>query len=140
LKSKARDYKSCLVQPSERGPNDGVAAQARRYRLRGTLASVAPDYHALAFEFKAFPRSQTIKTPAQLLQVVMSYWGVDEGVREVAGNFTLRQERLTDPALHKRLKACGPWRLVIVDGSSVQGPGARGTGHRLPLVSISVES
>jgi hypothetical protein len=86
------------------------------------------------------------------LQVVMSYCGVDEVLREVAGNFTLLQERITDTAIHKRLKACGPWlkamlqrmlpgldklpgqlRFVVVDGSSVQGPGARGTGHRLHL-------
>jgi hypothetical protein len=68
-------------------------------------------------------------------------------LRQAAGNFTLLQERITDTAIHKRLKACGPWlkawlqrmlpgldklpgqlRLVIVDGSSVQGPGARGIG------------
>jgi hypothetical protein len=116
------------------------------------LQVLPPDYQALAFEFKAFARSRKIKTPAQLLQVVMSYCGVDEVLREVAGNFTLLQERITDMAIHKRLKACGPWlkallqrmlpgldklpgqlRFVIVDGSSVQGPGARGTGHRLHL-------
>lgn len=116
------------------------------------LQALPPDYHALAFEFKAFARSRKIKTPAQLLQVVMSYCGVDEVLREVAGNFTLLQERITDTAIHQRLKACGPWlkamlqrmlpgldklpgqlRFVIVDGSSVQGPGARGTGHRLHL-------
>ena len=116
------------------------------------LQVLPPDYHALAIEFKAFARSRKIKTPAQLLQVVMSYCGVDEVLREVAGNFTLLQERITDTAIHKRLKACGPWlkamlqrmlpgldklpgqlRFVIVDGSSVQGPGARGTGHRLHL-------
>jgi hypothetical protein len=100
------------------------------------LQALPPDYHALAFEFKAFARSRKIKTPAQLLQVVMSYCGVDEVLREVAGNFTLLQERMTDTAIHKRLKACGPWlkallqrmlpgmdklpgqlRFVIVDGS-----------------------
>lgn len=116
------------------------------------LQALPQDYHALAFEFKAFTRSRKIKTPAQLLQVVMSYCGVDAVLREVAGNFTLLQERITDTAIHKRLKACGPWlkallqrmlpgldklpgqlRFVIVDGSSVQGPGAQGTGYRLHL-------
>ena len=116
------------------------------------LEALPQDYHALALEFKAFARSRKVKTPAQLLQVVMSYCGVDEVLREVAGHFTLLQERITDTAIHKRLKACGPWlkamlqrmlpgldklpgqlRFVIVDGSSVQGPGARGTGHRLHL-------
>jgi hypothetical protein len=116
------------------------------------LQALPPDYHALAFEFKAFTRSRKIQTPAQLLQVVMSYGGVDAVLREVAGNFTLLQERITDTAIHKRLKACGPWlkallqrmlpgldklpgqlRFVLVDGSSVQGPGAQGTGYRLHL-------
>jgi hypothetical protein len=69
--------------------------------------------------------------------------GVDAVLREVAGNFTLLPQRITDTALHKRLKACGPWlkallqrmlpgldklagqlRFIVVDGSSVQGPGA----------------
>jgi hypothetical protein len=116
------------------------------------LQALPQDYHALALEFKAFARSRKVKTPAQLLQVVMSYCGVDAVLREVAGNFTLLQERITDTAIHKRLRACGPWlkamlqrmlpgldklpgqlRFVIVDGTSVQGPGARGTGHRLHL-------
>jgi hypothetical protein len=35
------------------------------------LQALPPDYQALAFEFKAFTRSRKIKTPAQLLQVVM---------------------------------------------------------------------
>jgi hypothetical protein len=116
------------------------------------LQALPPDYHALAFEFKAFTRSRKIQTPAQLLQVVMSYCGVDAVLREVAGNFTLLHERITDTAIHKRLRACGPWlkallqrmlpaldklpgqlRFVLVDGSSVQGPGAQGTGYRLHL-------
>jgi len=78
------------------------------------LQELPPDYHALAFEFKAFARSRKIKTPAQLLQVVMSYCGVDEVLREVAGNFTLLQERITDTAIHKRLKACGPWLKAML--------------------------
>lgn len=116
------------------------------------LHALPPDYHALAFEFKAFTRSRKIQTPAHLLQVVMSYCGVDAVLREVAGQFTLLEERITDTAIHKRLKACGPWlkallqrmlpgldklpgqlRFVIVDGSSVQGPGAQGTDYRLHL-------
>jgi len=95
-----------------------------------------------------------IKTPAQLLQVVMSYCGLDAVLRETAGQFTLLEERLTDTAIHKRLKACVPWvkallsrllgeaarplleghlRFILVDGSTVQGPGATGTQYRLHL-------
>ena len=111
------------------------------------LEALPQDYHALALEFKAFARSRKVKTPAQLLQVVMSYCGVDEVLREVAGHFTLLQERITDTAIHKRLKACGPWlkamlqrmlpgldklpgqlRFVIVDGSSYI---PQGQGHEV---------
>lgn len=118
------------------------------------LQELPADYADLAREFKAFARSRKIKSPAQLLQVVMSYCGLDAVLRETAGQFTLLEERLTDTAIHRRLKACGPWvkallgrlmgeaarplieghlRFIIVDGSTVQGPGATGTQYRLHL-------
>lgn len=118
------------------------------------LQALPADFHDLAIEFKAFSRGRKIKSPAQLLQVVMSYCGLDQALRETAGHFTLWQERISDTAIHDRLKACGPWvkallsrlmgravepllagqrRLVVVDGSTVQGPGAKGTWYRLHL-------
>jgi hypothetical protein len=75
--------------------------------------------------------------------------GLDQALRETAGNLTLLEERISDTAIHKRLQACLPWvkallqrllgadaapllegnlRFVVVDGSTVQGPGATGTG------------
>ena len=117
------------------------------------LKELPPDYKELAIEFKAFCRQRKIKSPAQLMQIVMAYCGVDKVLREVAGNFTLLHERITDTAVHKRLKACLPWikallqsmwpnldkasgllRFVMADGSSVQAPGAKGTGHRLHVM------
>ena len=116
------------------------------------LQELPADHAELAREFKAFARSRKIKTPAQLLQVVMSYCGLDAALRDVAGQFTLLEERLTDTAIHQRLKACGPWvkallgrlmgeaaqpllaghlRFILIDGSTVQGPGA--TGHKRQL-------
>jgi hypothetical protein len=89
-----------------------------------------------------------------LLQVVMSYCGLDAVLRETAGQFTLLEERISDTAIHRRLKACVPWvkallsrllgeaarplleghlRFILVDGSTVQGPGATGTQYRLHL-------
>jgi hypothetical protein len=118
------------------------------------LQELPADFRELAFEFKAFTRGRKIKTPEQLLQVVMNYCGIDLVLRETAGNFTLLEERISDTAIQKRLKACGPWvkallgrllgaaaapflegrlRFVVVDGSTVQGPGAKGTEHRLHL-------
>ncbi len=118
------------------------------------LQELPADYAELAREFKAFARLRKIKTPAQLLQVVMSYCGLDAALRDVAGQFTLLEERLTDTAIHQRLKACGSWikallgrlmgeaaqpllaghlRFILIDGSTVQGPGATGTEYRLHL-------
>ena len=118
------------------------------------LQELPDDFRELAFEFKAFTRSRKIKNPEQLLQVVMNYCGIDQALRETAGNFTLLEERITDTAIQKRLKACVPWvkallgrmlgataapfleghlRLVVVDGSTVPSPGATGTEYRLHL-------
>lgn len=116
------------------------------------LQELPADYRELAIEFKAFSRSRPIKTPGQLMQVVMGYCGLDAVLRETAGNFTLLEERISDTAIHNRLQACVPWvkallsrmmgtaaqplleghlRFLIVDGSTVQGPGAKGTWYRL---------
>ena len=64
------------------------------------------------------------------------------------------EERIRDTGVHKRLQACLPWvkalfermlgaeataliqgnlRFVVMDGSTVQGPGASGTGYRLHI-------
>lgn len=72
------------------------------------MQELPADYRELAIEFKAFTWSRKIKTPEQLLQVVMSYCGLDAVLRETAGPFTLLEERLTDTAIHRRLKACVP--------------------------------
>jgi len=116
------------------------------------LKELPIDYPEMAYECHAFTRSRKIKTPAQLLQVVMLYCGMDKALRETAGVFTLLEERVTDTAIHKRLKACSAWvkallkrmlpceqsypeasRILVVDGSSLQGPGAKGTDFRLHL-------
>lgn len=116
------------------------------------LKELPPDDADLAYDFKAFTRGRKIKTPAHLLQVVMLYCGLDQALRTAAGTFSLWQERITDMAIHRRLKACGPWlkallhamlpgtqmvakslRLLVVDGSSLQGPGAQGTDYRVHL-------
>ncbi len=113
------------------------------------LQELPSDYWDLAIEFKAFSRARKIKTPAQLMQVVMCYCGIDQALRDTAGTFALLEERITDTAIHKRLKACLPWvkallrkmmgqeiegleagrlRFIVVDGSTVQGPGLRRRG------------
>lgn len=118
------------------------------------LPELPEDYWELAIEFKAFSRARQIKSPAQLLQVVFCYCGIDQVLREVAGNVTLLEERISDTAIQRRLKACLPWvkvllermmgaaagplleggrRLVVIAGSTVPGPGAKGTWYRLHI-------
>ena len=118
------------------------------------LPELPEDYWELAIEFKAFCRSRKIKSPAQWLQGVRCYCGIDQVLRETAGNFTWWEERISDTAIHNRLKAGVPWvkallsrmmgaaaepliqghlRFLIVEGSTVQGPGAKGPWYRLHL-------
>lgn len=108
-----------------------------------------------AREFRAFTRARKIKTPQELLRVVLLYCGLDQSLRTVAGNLTLLGERITDSSVMTRLKACEPWvkallppllpplpplpllppgyRLSVIDGSSIEAPGADGTDYRLHL-------
>ena len=86
------------------------------------LKELPADYSEIAYEFKAFTRSRKIKTPAQLLQVVMLYCGLDHVLRETAGVFTLQEDRITDTAIHKRLKACEQRTVVksVVNENATQ--------------------
>jgi hypothetical protein len=108
----------------------------------------------MAREFKAFVRAKKVKTPEPLLRVVLLYCGLDKSLRTVAGPFTALYEPITDQAVAERLRACGPWvkallrqmlprvpvaalpegkRFLVIDGSTVQAPGATGTDPRLHL-------
>jgi hypothetical protein len=118
------------------------------------LQDLPPETAQMAREFKAFVRAKKVKTPEQLLRVVFLYCGLDKSLREVAGTFTALYEALTDQSVAERLRACGPWvqamlrrmlplaqgdtlpagrRLVVIDASSMQAPGATGTDHRLHI-------
>ncbi|MCK5871139.1 MAG: transposase, partial [Methyloprofundus sp.] len=130
--------------------------------IEGLLENLPLDYQQTAIESKAFLRARKIKSPMELMHLVMMYCGVDQVLREVAGNVTLLNEKITDTAIQKRLRACGPWlkmileqmwfsgvtklpgalRFVLVDGSSLSVAGANGTSYRLhiaiDLVSLSI--
>jgi hypothetical protein len=101
----------------------------------------------MARECKAFVRAKQVKTPQQLLRMVFLYCGLDKSLRETAADFTLLYETITDSSIAERLAACrpwvqavlakmlhtyavatlpAPWRLLVIDGSHVQGPGAQG--------------
>lgn len=118
------------------------------------LQDLPPETIELAREFKAFVRAKKVKTPEQLLRLVLLYCGLDKPLREVAGVFTALYESITDQSVAERLRACGPWlkavlgqmlptsamatlleglRFLAIDASSIQAPGAKGTDHRLHI-------
>ena len=118
------------------------------------LQDLPPETVPMARAFKAFARARKIKTPEQLLRVVLLYCGVDKALREGAGIVTALYEPITDQAVAERLRACGPWvkavlrkllpppavtalpqalRFVVIDATTVQAPGATGTDYRLHI-------
>ena len=61
------------------------------------------DYQEMAYEFKAFCRVRKVKSVFQLLQLVMSYCGLDFSLRSCAGQFSYMQGYLSDTAVKKDL-------------------------------------
>jgi hypothetical protein len=117
------------------------------------LQDLPVDLAAQAREFQAFTRARVLKTPEQLLRVVLLYSGLDQSLRTVSATSAQLGQALTDNAVRERLLACGPWlkallqqmlpkppagglrsrRLIIVDGSVIQAPGAKTSDYRLHL-------
>jgi Transposase DDE domain len=108
----------------------------------------------MAREFRAFARSRSVRSPEELLRAVLLYCGLDYTLREVAANFTQVGRRLSDEAVRGRLSACIPWlgamlqemlpkpdqgivqyahRLILVDATCIQAPGAKSSDYRLHL-------
>lgn len=109
---------------------------------------------ARAREFEAFRRSRAVENPAELMRAVLLYSGLDYSLREVAANFTRLGRRLSDEAVRKRLSGCEAWleamlqemlplqekrikagvrRLILIDGTTIQAPGARTSDYRVHL-------
>ena len=59
------------------------------------------DYVAQAYEFKAFTRARKIKSPQQLLELVMLYCGLDLSLRSCAGEIAHRQGYVSDTSVKK---------------------------------------
>lgn len=106
----------------------------------------------MAIESKAFSRARKIKNPLQLLRAVLLYCGMDKSLREVAGVLTLLYEAITDSSVAERLSNCLGWlkailprmlpleggvpsglRFVVIDGSCIQGAGAKGVQYRIHI-------
>ncbi len=118
--------------------------------VQGLPAGVAE----MAREFRAFARVRAVKSPEDLLRAVLLYCGLDYTLREVAANFTQIGWRMSDEAVRKRLSGCEPWlvamlqqmlplpdvgigqcgaRLLVVDGTCIQAPGATSSDYRIHL-------
>lgn len=107
-----------------------------------------------ARKYKAFSRSRAVRDPIELLRAVLLYCGLDYSLREVAANFTRVGRRLSDEAVRARLCGCEAWlrsilqemltagvkeigsgirRLILIDGTTIQAPGARTSDYRIHL-------
>lgn len=122
-------------------------------RFETFVQALPDDYVEQAYEFKAFERARKVKSPQQLLQLVMLYCGLDLSLRSCAGEVAQHQGYISDTAIKKRLSACVPWvksllsgvfgleqvvnsgslRFIVIDGSTVQEPGATETTYRLHI-------
>lgn len=127
-------------------PGEGTLDELLTYLPEG--------WDKLAYELSAIIRERKVKSPTDLVRMVMRYSGLDSSLRESAGYFTLAQGRITDTAIRKRLLACGPWlrellarllpglgaaiggggRLLVVDSTSLVGPATAGVAFRVHLV------
>jgi hypothetical protein len=109
----------------------------------------------MARECQAFQRARVLKSPADLLYLVLLYSIGDLSLREIAGVCAGSGKPLTDEAVRQRLAVCPSWvegllgkllptsplpagaegqgQLLRCDGSSVSGPGATGTDYRWHL-------
>lgn len=119
------------------------------------LQDLPSDLSESAKECGAFCRERKIKGVSQLLQVVLLYCGLDFSLRETAGILTLSGTTISDQAIKERLEGCRVWlsvvlrkmlpslpiemearigrRWLLIDGSTVQVPGAKGTSYRIHL-------
>ncbi len=70
-------------------------------RFEAFLQALPAGYHEQAYEFKAFERARKIKSPLQLLELVMLYCGMDLSLRGCAGEIAHMQGYLSDTAVKK---------------------------------------
>ena len=77
-------------------------------RFEEFLQALPADYHEQAYAFKAFERARKIKSPLQLLELVMLYCGLDLSLRSCAGEIAHMQGYLSDTAVKKDYRPVCP--------------------------------
>ena len=75
-------------------------------RFEAFVQALPADYVEQAYEFKAFARARKIKSPQQLLELVMLYCGLDLSLRSCAGEFVDLQGYLSDMGVKKTIGLC----------------------------------
>jgi hypothetical protein len=65
------------------------------------VQALPADYIEQAYAFKAFTRARKIKSPLQLLELVMLYCGLDMSLRSCAGEVAQFQGYLSDTGVKK---------------------------------------
>lgn len=116
------------------------------------IQALPVDLESHARKHGALQRARKLISATQLVRLILGYCGLDWTLREAAGYFTLFGQRLSDMAVRFRLVSARCWikallaelmgqwqgtampghlRFVVVDGTTVQGPGAKGTWYRL---------
>lgn len=142
-----------MEQSVEQAPEE-VAGLGEDWRI---LEALLPDrWMEMARELGAFQRARGIADARALLRVMLIHLGEGCGLRETAARAALAGiAQVSDVALLKRLRSCGPWfewlaqglrqaqraegaqgllggrQLRAVDGSIVREPGVTGSQWRL---------
>jgi hypothetical protein len=118
------------------------------------LQELPIELEKLALEYKAIRRKRKFKSPADLMRAVLLYSIGDLSLREIAGWFIGQGSRISDEGIRLRLHECsdwlkaliakmlpqvelpnpeGGWKLIICDGSVLNGPASKGVDYRYHL-------
>lgn len=123
-------------------------------RLKRLFQKLPPAWKELLAKAGTFRPGEVIQSEEDLMRLILLYCGVDAGLRLSAGICTLLGAELSDEAVRKRLRKQGEFlelliqvelkakgvssvlkgrRILALDATAVQGPGAKGTQYRLHL-------
>lgn len=80
-------------------------------RFAQFLQALPTAYHQQAYKFKAFARARKIKSPLQLLQLVLAYCGLDWSLHSCAGEVAQMQGYLSDTAVKKTRSLCSVGKI-----------------------------
>lgn len=130
------------------------SAQQADSILEEIFQDLPAEFEELAAQTKALQRARKIKTPRQLLRMVLLYCGLDFSGRQTAATMTALYQPLSDTAIFERLKRSKLWlqtlisrvveverdslsefgfKLSLVDGTMIVANGSHQSDYRLHL-------